>query len=197
MSRYLQLFPQRNKSEGFSLIEILVVTAISTIIFAALFMVLNTGEFSNSVGSASLDLHQQVRKAMDQLIRDLRQTAGSQMSVINASGGPEMYNNIGIGNTFSDPQFPLCAGYNVGASAIIWGDTIAYTYNPAAERLIRTNLVTNQQFFYNYITNVVFTYLDLRQMRIDITGQRFVKRGLTGDTVRNLVLSEEVRFRNE
>ena len=205
MSYYPQALPRANKSKGFTLIEVLVVMAISTVIFAAVFMVWNTGEYSNSIGSANLDLYHEIRLALDWMIRDFRQTATQQINVIHpADIGILKPFGDGSVDVFSDPQFDLCIGYDIGTQNRLWGDLVSYTIvpdplDPPRQMIIRTNLskIPPQQLRFRHITGLVFTKLGSRQLRIDISGQKIAKRGVTGPTLRNLALSEEVRIRNE
>ncbi len=182
------------KQKSFSLIEVLVATAISVVIFGAIFMVLNMGEFSNRVGAVRIDLQQEVRRALDWMIRDFRQTNTTQMTV---GGGSAVFSDLTDGDIFTDPQFFLCSGYNTATSTVTWGDEISYSIvpdpaDPPRQMIVRNNLTTGTQLIFRHITGLVFSKLAANQLSIDITGQRVAPRS----PPQNLVLSEYVRLRN-
>ncbi len=203
MLTYLQHFPRRN-NKSFTLVEIMIVTAISTVLFGAIFLALNTGENTNTIGNANLDLQQEVRRVLDWMIRDFRQTRGNIMTATDSAGTVGViYNNIGSAagtdQTFSDPIVPLCTGYVIGAGAT-FDHQVTYAYDAVNQKVTRTftNLITGEQFqfFFNHISNLVFTRIDDYMMHIDIAGQIIAKRGPAGNQVKNVALAEELKFRN-
>jgi len=62
-----------NSAGGFSLLELLIATALSTIILAGILMQLNTANQRTTTEQRRLDLFQEAREYMDQMSRDLRQ----------------------------------------------------------------------------------------------------------------------------
>jgi prepilin-type N-terminal cleavage/methylation domain-containing protein len=59
---------------GFSLLEMMIVVAIMTIVMGGIFGMMNTAQKRYSVEDTKLDLQQESREFLDQVIRDLHQT---------------------------------------------------------------------------------------------------------------------------
>ena len=65
---------QANRSErGFSLLEMMIVVAILTVVMGGIFGMLNSAQKRYSVEDTKLDLQQESREFLDQVIRDLHQ----------------------------------------------------------------------------------------------------------------------------
>ncbi len=90
--RYFNFYPkflkmQRNSQlslTGFTLIEMMVVMAIFSMIMASIFGVLAIGRSSWYQGTTQIDVQQEARKAMDKIVRELRES-GSQKITVGAS----------------------------------------------------------------------------------------------------------------
>jgi prepilin-type N-terminal cleavage/methylation domain-containing protein len=91
------------KQQGFSLIEMLVVTLVITIIMGSVFKSINLTQQTSRTQQVKLDLTQQAREFIDQLTRDLRN-----------SGYPYVRN---MANGIVDPNNNNAAPYNVFSSA--------------------------------------------------------------------------------
>jgi hypothetical protein len=181
-------------------------------------MVLNMGEFQNRIGSTRIDVQQEVRRALDWMVRDMRQTSRGKMNVVDTTDGlPKNFVDIvapASNVIFETPVvLYLCQGYTPGVGPD-WSDgdpsgtddqeyTISYDFDPANEIVTRTftdpDPVTGSisAVRFNYITNLVFTTIDANSFRVDITGQKIAKRGPTGDIVQAFSLNETIRMRNE
>ena len=92
-----------NRQSGFSLIEMLVVTAVITIIMGSVFKSINLTQQKSRSEQVKLDLTQQAREFVDQLTRDLRN-----------SGYPWKEN---MSNAIADPNNTSAAPFNTYASA--------------------------------------------------------------------------------
>lgn len=62
-------------NKGFTLVELLTVAIIFLIILAAIFAVLAAGNRSWQIGATQAEVQQQARRAMDTIIRELRQAS--------------------------------------------------------------------------------------------------------------------------
>ncbi len=71
----------KKKDRGFSLIEILVSMLILTFITIGIYGVLNLGEKTFFSDMGLIDLQQQVRQSMDGMIRELRQSDSSDITI--------------------------------------------------------------------------------------------------------------------
>ncbi len=189
------------KNRGVTLVEVLVAIFISMVIFSALFMVLNMGELQNRMGSTRIDVQQEVRRAMDWMVKDLRQTQGARISVINASGGPDTFETLGPAEVFEAPEFPVCIAFVPGTGSgtgITWSPyTITYDFDAANYTATRTDSGTGQVHSFKNIGDLVFTKIGTYTLQIDISGQKVARSGLGGEIIQYYNLSEEVRLRND
>lgn len=71
-------------ARGFTLLETLVSLAILGVITAGIYMVLNVGNRSYKSDMGLLDLQQEVRQAMSGMIRELKQSNSSTITISNA-----------------------------------------------------------------------------------------------------------------
>lgn len=105
---------EERKKRGITLIEMVVIFSIFLILIGALLTVLATSRTSWQVGSARIDLQQELRKSMDWIAKELRQGGSSTISDVPADGA--WYSNI----TFRTPE-------DVIDGHIIWAsDDIQY-----------------------------------------------------------------------
>jgi len=187
------------KSKAFTLVEVLVVTFISVIIFSAIFMVLNMGEFQNRIGSTRIDVQQEARRALDWMMRDMRQTHRTFMNVTNETGYLVWFVDVPNGQAFSDPELQLCTGYDVATGETSWTPyTIRYEFNATSQTVTRTDSNTAQVLRFNNITDLTFTCIDhLNLLRVNITAQKVAKSSPAGNITQVFNLSEEVRLRND
>jgi len=110
------------KRYGFTLVELMVVIFIFSIIMAATFAVLSIGRQSWHTGSTQVELQQETRRAMDRMVKELRQSGQTTIVGVLADGNP--YFAI----TF---QLPEDAGSDDdaldGTGNIEWGNQITYS----------------------------------------------------------------------
>jgi prepilin-type N-terminal cleavage/methylation domain-containing protein len=185
------LLPKKN---GFTLVEILVTVFILSIIIAALFLTLNTGEFSNTVASTRVDLQSQVRRLIDWIAKDVRQT-----SLI------EINNN---GPSVSHIKFKKVIGIDGSGNYLLSSNYTEYSYNSTTSELLRNELDNGgsvlRSWVYTNITQAPFytavgvplvggDILNSKKLVIVISGQSLVRNILP----LNFTLSEEVKIRNE
>ncbi|MDP3732713.1 MAG: prepilin-type N-terminal cleavage/methylation domain-containing protein [Candidatus Omnitrophota bacterium] len=185
----------RVKRRGFTLTEVLAVVFISSVVIAALFLTLTTGEFSNSTISAKTDLRAKVRRIMDWIIKDVRQTNLAEINNNNPS-----LNHI---------KFKLVTGIDdITGSYTLSPNYIEYDYNNVSGELTRnevdeTGLIL-QGWVFNNITQPPFYtapgvplvadgILASKKLVVVIVGQNQVRSSLT----LNSSLTEEARVRNE
>ena len=74
------------KTNGFTLVEILVTTAILTLVFLGVFSVLNVADMSWNTDMGILDLQQAARQSMDGLTREIRQSDPDRNVTIGNAG---------------------------------------------------------------------------------------------------------------
>jgi prepilin-type N-terminal cleavage/methylation domain-containing protein len=79
--------PKAHKSQaGFSLLEMLVSTAVMTIVIAAIFSQVNDAQRISTSEQVKLDLFQESRQFMDQMVRDLHASGYPSMRNFSSSG---------------------------------------------------------------------------------------------------------------
>lgn len=183
---FLSLPALLNKKSGFTLVEILVVAFILIIITTALMLVLSTGEFSNSVSSARVDLQAEVRRAMDWIIKDVRSTVPSEINNNSPSSSHIKFRQItGIDNTDGSFTFGL--------------DYIEYNYDAVSGTLTRNGIILSGSIteapFYTAVgvPLVAGGIITSKKLVVKISGQKLVR----GNLPLNFSLIEEVRIRNE
>lgn len=191
------MWHSQDKKSGITLVEVLVVAFILLIIMSALFLVLNVGNLSNTIGGAKLEAQQQVRMAMDWMVKDLRQTDRMRLLVRDESGDPLTQAQF---NTFSIPPpqivtyplFNICTGYSISGN--LWSSNqIGYTYDAVNQRIVRSDSGTGNIWQFNHITSLTFTKTGLNSLLIEIVGQRTA----IGTIAPTFTLQEEVKLRNE
>lgn len=195
-SVYLQESPAplNNKRVGFTLVEGLVTVFILLLLISALFLVLNIGNLSESISATKIQVQQEVRRAMDWMVKDLRQTDRMRLRLTNSEGEPDkQFNSLSDGEIFTDPQFQVSIGYDTTTKEIIPSpNQIGYTFDATNQRITRTDLGTNQAWKFNYIANLEFRKVSRDILRVTISGEK-TARG----TIRpSFTLQEEVKLRN-
>ncbi len=189
---YLRVLPRNNR--GFTIVEVLSVAFILIVVFAALFITLTTGEFSNAVSSAKADLQANVRTAMNSVAKDVRQTSLIQIN----SNNP----------TPAHIKFKKVIGID-GFGSYDFSDTyIEYTYDPASLSLSRDEVNAGGTVFkrqvFNDITEDPFYsdtgtpltaggILNSKKLIVVISGQGHVR----GNLDLSFKLTEELKIRNE
>lgn len=122
----------RNKKNGFTLVEILVVIGVISIISGSILMVIVSWHRSWNISKVQMDVQSQARRAMSEITEELSQAGQSTVSIINAA-------NDEI--TFQLPTDDYAGG------VFTWGDQIQYSVimGPTGiNQLWRTNLTTGQ-----------------------------------------------------
>lgn len=157
----------------------MVAALILGIITAALVMVLNVGNFSNSLSSAKLSAQQEARNAIDWIIKDARQTAAYQIS-----------NNDPTANHI---KFRVCIGHD--GSDLLWSSNfIEYTYDPATRILTRSDSGTGRTWQFADVAASPFDISRLVQSVLVVTID--VQKQAPGAQGAGVSITEEIRIRN-
>lgn len=189
----------RAKRNGFTLIELSIAGVILCVIITALFMSLNVGESSISLGLAKVDLHAKVRNVMDWIVRDVRQT---NLAEIDTNSPSQYY-----------IKFRKVTGIdNLTGSYTLSPECIEYSYNSVSSELSRNEInfsdgVLLQTLVFSNITQSPFyadtgvplaqapnpgNILSAKKLVIIVAGQSRLRNGLTFD----FSLTEEAKVRN-
>lgn len=189
----------RHKKSGFSLVEILVVMAIFLVLIGAIIMALNTGQYSNSISIAKVDLQSSVRNLMNWITKDVRQSITWDM----ANNSPS---TIYI-------KFRQVQGWNAATHTLTLNDDfIEYAYDSSAQTITRRLLDSSgnelQRWEFSDITEEPFYTRDSSGTIVDMSGSdllisnRIIIVIASSAQVRGSLnipfsLTEEVKIRNE
>lgn len=180
-----------NKISGFTLVEIIVTAFILVIIIGALIAVLNIGNFSNSISTAKLELQQDVRRTIDWIVKDLRQTQRTKLTVINEAGSSVLFVDLVNNEIFTDPQFRICQDHD-GTNVIWSSNQIGYTFDALNHKVIRTDSAGSQSWAFNNISNLEFRKIGMDMLSITVSGEKTVR----GNIKPTYTLQTEVKLRN-
>ncbi|MBI5144596.1 MAG: prepilin-type N-terminal cleavage/methylation domain-containing protein [Candidatus Omnitrophica bacterium] len=201
MVRKIFCFPRasQNRKCGFTLVEVLLVSLILTLILAALFITLTTGESVSAISSAKIDLQAQLRQVINWITQDIRRATVGEIANNSPSSNHVKFRQVqGVDTT---------TGYY-----ILSDNYIEYNYDNNLQKITRSlvnpagEILQSWQFnniaqppFYTRDASggiVSLNQSDLsnsRKIIVTITCLKTVKGSL------NLTsnLSQEVKIRNE
>lgn len=105
--------------EGFSLIEVIIVTVILVVILGSVLEVLSVGLGTFNTGSVLTEIQAQARRVIDDVAKELQQAGMSTISPTPPATGTDGTTTI---------TFQTCVGYSGGAN--VWSDvtTIEFAY---------------------------------------------------------------------
>jgi len=169
--------------KGFTLVEILIVIAVLSIVMAGLFSLLNIADLSWYTDMGIVDLQQQARRAMDGMVREIRQ---SKYTTINISDGGQRI----------DFKIPI----DLTSSPVTYSDNITYHLDSTNHAVVRSYAGTNNITIgsdINYLNfsssgNIVNIVLNTKK----ITHQREIYFPSKIAGVEQFLV-EKVRLRNE
>lgn len=174
--------PSRGGKSGFTLVELMISALIMTVMVSAIFAVLQAGDTVFHFDSGKLDLHQEGRRAMDVMSRELRQTSPSSVTI--SSGGSRV-----------DFQLPL----NITADPIVYSQNVGYYLS--GNQLVREHPAGTTEIIGNNITDLGFccrvngtcdsSCAASRLMEVDFTVGKSVRRRAI-----SYRLKEKLRMRN-
>ena len=187
---------------GISILEVLLVTVITGLLMGSIFYILSVAQSSRLVSTAKIEVQSEVRRAMDWIVMDVRQTV-----------------NYSIGSKDNNPlsthiKFKKVIDYNTsGSGSAIFGNFVEYTYDPNSQTITRADLSTGRSWIFRNITQALFStrllgggivvidpvnpgndspIFTTDNLIIEIRGQ---KQANATENV-NYVLKEEVKIRN-
>jgi prepilin-type N-terminal cleavage/methylation domain-containing protein len=196
-----------NKKSGFTFLEVMLVAFIIAMLFTALFQVLNVGQLTNIASTERTYLQSEVRRAMDWIVRDVRQ------SLTDCPVGDGGINNNHPSDAYI--KFKKVLTYNITSNNITLDDNfIEYAYNANTHLIKRRRLDAegdetgnpSNWTFYNITEPPFYTrdrntgvisplsatgIVSNQNLVVNITGQR-----VRGALNLNLALREEVKIRN-
>lgn len=188
-----------NKTSGLTIIEVLFSTLLIALLMSGFFYALSTGELSNTFSSAKADLQAEVRRTIDWIIKDVRQTVSWDIANNNPS---DAY-----------IKFRQAQGWDTTNNVLLLNsDFIEYVYDANAKTITRKGLDaggnTIQAWTFNNIISPPFytinsggavvalnstDLLTSRRLVVVISAQKQVKGALNT----SCSLTGEIKIRNE
>ena len=153
---------------GFTLVEVMITTAILALLLAGVVTILDVGQKTWDTDMGLVDMQQQTRAAMDGMIKEIRQ---AEISSVNLVSVTEI--------NFEIPSAASPIEYYLNSSQIIR----EYPMNSGTTKVLANN-----------ISSVNFSFVD-ETIEIQLQAQKTVKgRAITFPVIGNL--TETVRLRN-
>jgi Tfp pilus assembly protein PilV len=184
------------KKRGLSLIEVFVSSGILSLLLAALFIGLTSGQLSSTVSSAKADLQGKLRLIMAWIVKDVRQTdiieinsnvpSVDHLKFKKVTGIDNITGNYTVGSDYTEYNYNSTSG--VLTRSEINGSTGAIQHS------VPFNNITQSPFYTApAVPLVVGGILNSKKLIIVIAGETRVRNSLT----LNLTLTEEAKIRNE
>lgn len=152
---------RHNPPRGITLVEIMVTSVILAILIVALFLVLSIGQRSWLSADASIQLRQDIARAIIVMGQDLSETSPAKINLA--------LNNPAASITFKIPQDLNGDGTVVTvAGDIEWSPNITYSLN-ASNQIQRAVSGGATTIIANNITGLQFTRLQNEVVRINVT----------------------------
>jgi hypothetical protein len=134
------IFPGK---KGVSVVEILLVTVIISLLVGGIFYILTVTHSLRLVSTAKIELQSEVRRAMDWIVNDVRQTVNYSIGAGGLSGNDPSSTHI---------KFKKVIDYDTaGSGSVLLGDFIEYTFDPSTHTITRTDLTTDQSWIFSNI----------------------------------------------
>ena len=126
------------KARAFTLLEMMVATAIFTFIIAGIYMVMNTGRAVYDVDMGKMDLQASARRALDTVTAELRQTSLSNIT-------------LSEDDTQAEFEIPVC----ISSGVAVYSGPIAYYLNDA-NQLVREYPSGTESIIAQYVSELGF-----------------------------------------
>ncbi len=187
-----------SKFRGFTIIELMVASAIMVILMSGLLMILQQSELVTGIGTAKADLESEVKMLTEWITKDLRQA-----------------NSVNLTSTDNDPdythlKFNLWVWDNATKSFNYSDSYVEYNYNSSNQTLVReyydasTSTTFNNAFFnitlppfYTSYTDETVNNFNTTDLRMEGLIAVIKKEKTVRDRALNFTMIEKVRIRNE
>lgn len=184
------------------MVEILVAAFLLSVILAALFLTLNTGHLSTSLGLAKIDLQANIRQAVDIISRDVRQTFSYEIA--NEDNTPSQahikFRQIQGWNTVSDT--PVFSSNFIDYNYDVVSNTIRRSVIDPSGGVLETrqfnNIITAPFYAVDFASGEIVplsgnVLLTSSRLVVVLTGREQARNGQSLD----FTLTQEVKIRNE
>ena len=177
------------KDSGFTLVEIIITVLIFSLLIGVLFTVLTIGKTSFQIGNVRIELQQDLRRGMDLITEELRQSGSSQLRTI-ISGAEVPF--PADGSSHNTIIFRIPAGVTNGN--IVWQtDKIQYFLDGDKQLRRKVGSVLDLESKANNIVSLEFSRQSSSPKIVEIALQSEKE---TGKRKINLDLDFKVKLRN-
>jgi type II secretory pathway component PulJ len=173
---------KRINCAGFSLLEMTMVAAISTIIFLAFFSLLQFGNVQSQTTQTMMTLQENARRGLAAIAQEIRLSAPTRVTIFDATCVTAVVPATNPGSCLQ-AQVPDPANPVTGTFTANWGaaHTIRYSRN-GADQVIRTDLTAVPQtntVIANDVTGLTFTGSSANPnvVTLTMTSQRTMANG--------------------
>ncbi len=186
------------KFRGFTILELVVASAIMVILMTGLLVILQHGEFATGIGTAKVDLEAEVKMLTEWITKDLRQA--NIVNLTSTDNAPD----------YAHLKFNLWAWDNTTKNIAYSNSYINYTYYIGNQTLFReyydedsanlfNNTFTNITLppFYTSYTNETVNDFVGNDLRMDGLVIVIRKEKAVRGRILNFTMIEKVRVRNE
>jgi len=167
----------KNKS-GFTLIELMVSTALFAMMMLLVGMVMQRAEAQTNLNENRMVIHENLREALYRMGQEIRESSPAQLSITN--GGTQL-------------SFRIPANVN-NSGVIAWSNPITYQVGGNGTQLIRTDTGTGANtVLANHVQGILFTNTgSAATINYDLT----LRRTLTNGRIISIVSRGQARLRN-
>ena len=178
------------KDLGFTLVEIMIAVLIFSLLIGVLFTVLTIGKTSFQIGNVRIELQQDLRRGMDLITEELRQSGSSQLQTI-ISGEEAAFPEDG--SSYNTIIFYIPAGVTNGN--IVWQtDEIQYLLDENKRLRRKVDSVLDPKPLANNIISLQFSRQSSTPNIVEIALQS-EKKTVKGNII-NLDLNFQLKLRN-
>lgn len=166
----------KNQKRGFTILELLVATAIFTMMVGLLGIVFLGGRNQAMLTDTKMNLQTSVRDSLTSMSLEIRESSPSRVAI--GSGGSSL--------TFQIPASVSSSG------TITWSSPITYQIGGSGRQLVRNDGTGSTTILANDVQAVNFSFVDANTLVYSVTTQRTTidRRNISA------TLTSDARFRN-
>jgi len=178
---FTKLFPNLKQPKGSILIETVVAMAVFLLLLGLVFAILATGKNAWYIEDTSVELQQELRKGIEVMMDDLRQTASSQIVGVTPNG--TWYDTI----TFRKPV-------NVAGGFIVWSPQTQFILGGLNNRQLLKRIGSDNKVIANNINSLQIRrqWLSRNIIEVSLSSNKTTVKG----TQINSNINFQVKIRN-
>ena len=184
----------KTPEQGFTLIEVVIAAALSTVVIFGVFTILLVSNKQLDVINAKMSLQEGPREALFKMAQEIRQTGWHQINALSAPDASNIESSSTI--TFNVPANDANA-LVAGDYSPQWAFSISYSLNATTHQILRTatNTATGQSrqaILANEVSALTFSRNDnaMGLITIAITAQRLLQIGSQVRTIQTSITTQ-------